>query len=202
MKLKIPAGPFEALLFDCDGTIADSMPLHYLAWQEALAPYGAHFPKDLFYAWAGIPVPKTVEMIGEKFSIPLPPLAVTEAREAAYLRRLPEITAVAAVKEEILRNHGRVKMAVVSGSPRESVERTLGFLGLGAYFPVIVGGGDTPRGKPHPDPFLRAAELLGADPARCLVFEDGALGIEAAKAAGMKWVYVPTAEGAQTAEGV
>jgi HAD superfamily hydrolase (TIGR01509 family) len=169
LNLLIPPGPFGAYLFDCDGTIADSMPLHFIAWQEALAPYGASFPKDLFYAWAGIPVPKTVEMISAKFGIPLPPATVTEAREAAYLRRLPEIKPVAAVKEEILRNAGKLPMAVVSGSPRESVERTLGFLGLRDYFPVIVGGGDTPRGKPHPDPFLRAARELGAEPARCLV---------------------------------
>lgn len=193
MTLLIPPGPFSALLFDCDGTIADSMPLHFLAWQEALAPYGAHFPKDLFYAWAGIPVPKTVEMLGERFGLVLPPQEITEAREAAYLRRLPEVKPVAAVKDEILKNFGRIPMAVVSGSPRESVERTLTFLGLRDYFPVIVGGGDTLRGKPFPDPFLRAAEALAVEPRRCLVFEDGELGIEAARAAGMEFVRVPSA---------
>ncbi|RZA09436.1 MAG: HAD family phosphatase [Proteobacteria bacterium] len=191
MRLSIPSGPFKAYLFDCDGTIADSMPLHLLAWNEALAPYGAHFPADLFYAWAGIPVPRTVEMLGEHFNLKLPPQEITEAREAAYLKRLPQITPVYAVKEEIERHRGRAPMAVVSGSPRASVIRTLDYLGLLDRFAVIVGGDDCARGKPFPDPFLLAAAKLGITPTDCLVFEDGELGIEAAKAAGMQFVRVP-----------
>ena len=194
MELVFPKGTFKAYLFDCDGTIADSMPLHHLAWEEALAPYGAHFPKPLFYAWAGIPVPRTVEMLNEKFGWNAPPLAVTEAREAAYFRRLPQIQPVASVKEQIDRQFGKIPFAVVSGSPRASVEKTLSFLGLLDRFPVIVGGDDTPRGKPAPDPFLLAASRLGVLPKDCLVFEDGELGIEAAVAAGMAYVRVPPAE--------
>ncbi|RYZ97340.1 MAG: HAD family phosphatase [Proteobacteria bacterium] len=194
MGLEIPEGPFKAYLFDCDGTIADSMPLHYLAWNEALAPYGAHFPRNLFYAWAGIPVPKTVEMLGAELGLGLPPGPITEAREAAYLKRLPQITPIYEVKEQIELHFGRAPMAVVSGSPRASVIRTLRYLGLYEKFDVIVGGDDCPRGKPFPDPFLKAAALLEITPADCLVFEDGVLGIEAAVAAGMQYVRVPVSD--------
>lgn len=191
MSLDLPKGPFKAYLFDCDGTIADSMPLHHEAWQEALASYGANFPKHLFYAWAGVPVPRTVEMINEELGFSAPPEAVTEAREAAYLRRLPEVKPVASVLAEMDRMRGKLPMAVVSGSPHASVEKTLTYLGLRDRFQTIVGGDDSPRGKPNPDPFLLAAERLGVAPADCLVFEDGELGIQAAIAAGMRWVRVP-----------
>jgi beta-phosphoglucomutase-like phosphatase (HAD superfamily) len=93
-------------------------------------------------------------------------------------------------KNEIHAHHGKIPFAVVSGSPRASVKKTLGVLGLLDLFPVIVGAEDTPKGKPHPDPFLLAAKKLGVDPKKCLVFEDGELGIKSAEAAGMKWVRV------------
>ena len=194
-KLFLPEGPFGAYLFDCDGTIADSMPLHFLAWNDALRPYGVQFPRDLFYAWAGIPVSRTVEMLAEKFGVALPVLEVTEAREGYYLSRLPQILPVEEVKAEILSAAARrLPIAVVSGSPHASVEKTLSFLGLRGHFEVIIGAEDSARGKPFPDPFLAAAAALGVEPSRCLVFEDGELGIQAAIAAGMKWVRVPVTE--------
>jgi HAD superfamily hydrolase (TIGR01509 family) len=108
-------------------------------------------------------------------------------RQKEFLHLVKPIEEVLA---EIHAHHGKIPFAVVSGSPRASVKKTLGVLGLLDLFPVIVGAEDTPKGKPHPDPFLLAAKKLGVDPKKCLVFEDGELGIKSAEAAGMKWVRV------------
>lgn len=191
MHLEIPKHPFAAYLFDCDGTIADSLPLHYRAWQTAIAPWKATFPKELFYAWGGIPVPETVAMLNERFGYQLPIEEVCRAREKAYLALLPEITAHREVVRHIEAQYGRIPLAVVSGSVRASVEATLGFLKLRDRFATIVGAEDCARGKPFPDPYLEAAARLGVKPADCLVFEDAEPGIQSALAAGMHYVRVP-----------
>ena len=191
MKLKIPVGIFAAHLFDCDGTIADSMPLHYDSWVEAVSPYGIPFTHELFYAWSGIPTPKTIEMLNEKFGTRMPVEETTQVKEAAYFRALPRIRAIPEVLAEIHRHAGVLPIAVVSGSPRESVILTLRHLGIYELFPVILGAEDYPRGKPAPDPYLRAAELLGVPPNECLVYEDAVLGRESALAAGMQCVWIP-----------
>ena len=191
MILTIPTAPFKAYLFDCDGTLADSLPLHYEAWREALAPYACPFPKELFLAWGGIPVPRTVEMLNERFGLTMPSKLVAEAREAAYLGRLASVKPHAGVLAHVEAQFGRIPLAVVSGSPRASVQSTLRTLGIEQRFAAIVGAEDVARGKPAPDPYLRAAELLQVKPEDCLVFEDAELGIEAAIAAGMQWVRVP-----------
>ncbi len=132
-----------------------------------------------------------MELLNERFGHSLSVAETVRRKEELYCELLPEVRAVPSVLEHIQREAGRIAFAVVSGSPRASVVRTLTSLGLLDRFPVIVGAEDYRRGKPHPEPFLRAAELLGVAPARCLVFEDGEVGIQAAKAAGMQWVRVP-----------
>ncbi len=193
MHLKLPEGEFGAFLFDCDGTIADSMPLHFEAWNAALANWGASLPLDLFYAWAGIPLVRTVELLNEKFGHAIPPAEVPAIKERKYYELLPKLKPIPSVLEHVHAQYGKIPFAVVSGSPRESVMKTLECLGLSEFFPVIVGAEDYAQGKPHPEPFLLAARLLGVSPARCLVFEDADLGIESARAAGMHWVRVPVA---------
>jgi len=188
--MHLPPGNFGAYLFDCDGTIADSLPLHFRAWNEALAPFGASFPKALFFAWSGIPVPRTVEKLGIHFGLKLPVEEITAEREKRYLELLPSVTVVPEVLEHIEAMQGKIPFAVVSGSPRASVIQTLTFLNLLNRFPVIVGGDDCPNGKPHPDPYLLAAKRLGVEPASCLVFEDADLGVESARAAGMQWIKI------------
>jgi HAD superfamily hydrolase (TIGR01509 family) len=189
--LPLPHGPFDAYLFDCDGTLADSMPVHFRAWTRAVEEHGGTFPEDLFYAWAGIPLARTVEMLNERFHIALPVAQTVARKEALYLELLSEVRAVASVLVHVERDAGRIPFAVVSGSPRASVVKTLTALGLLDKFPVIVGAEDYTHGKPHPEPFLRAAELLGVAPTSCLVFEDADAGIQSAEAAGMQWVRVP-----------
>jgi beta-phosphoglucomutase-like phosphatase (HAD superfamily) len=176
-RLVLPAGDFRACLFDCDGTIADSMPVHYRAWSQALAEHGGALPKDIFYAWAGIPLTTTVEMLNERLGLAMPVEEVVRRKEQLYFELLPEVRPMASVLEHIDYGYGRVAFAVVSGSPHASVLKTLRYLGLEEKFPVIVGQEDYMHGKPDPEPFLRAAELLGLPPAECLVFEDAEAGI-------------------------
>ena len=192
MPLTLPPGPFAAYLFDLDGTVADSMPLHYRAWSTAIQEHGGTFPEDLFYAWGGVPLLKVVEMLNEHFGYTMDPKAVVARKESLYLSLLDEVKPVVSVLAVLEAETGRRPFAIVSGSPRDSIEKTLNTLGLRHYFPVLVGAEDYTHGKPDPEPFLTAARLLNVPPAECLVFEDAEAGIAAAKAAGMQWVHVPT----------
>ena len=193
--LVLPPGPFQAYLFDLDGTVADSMPLHFRAWTTAVEERGGTFPEELFYSWGGIPLPRTVEMLNEKFGYTLVPAKTVQRKEELYLASLDALEPVAAVLAIIQAEHGRIPFAIVSGSPRASVTRTLTQLGLLDRFELIVGAEDYARGKPDPEPFLTAAERLGIAAQHCLVFEDADAGIASAEAAGMPWVRIPHSPG-------
>ena len=191
MKLKLPAGSFRAYLFDCDGTIADSMPLHYRAWKKALAEWNCEYPEDLFYSWGGKPVRQIITGLNEMYGLKMPIEALAERKESLYLEQLPQLKAIPEVLEHIEAQHGRIPFAVVSGSKRESVVGSLTVLNLLDKFDTIVAAEDYKNGKPAPDAFLLAAARLGVPAKDCLVFEDTALGIQAATAAGMATVMVP-----------
>ena len=194
MTLQLPPGPFKALLFDCDGTIADSMPLHYVAWKRALGEHGCEFPEDIFYAWGGMPAAEIIATLGRQQNIVMPIADVEHRKEALYYEMLSDLRAVPEVLAEIDRNWalgaGKLPMAVVSGSTRDSVTRSLVALGLLDRFATLVCAGDYARSKPAPDPFLVAAQQLGVEPSACLVFEDTDMGIQAATAAGMASVKI------------
>ena len=191
MNLKLPAGDFRAYLFDCDGTIADSMPLHYKAWKKALAEYGGTYDEDLFYAWGGKPVRKIIADLNEMQGLKMPVDALAARKESFYHAQLPELKGIPDVLEQIEAMHGRIPFAVVSGSRRASVVGSLTALHLLDKFDVLVCAEDYAHGKPAPDGFLLAASKLGVAPQHCLVFEDTELGIEAATSAGMQSVLVP-----------
>ncbi|MFD6567139.1 HAD family hydrolase [Micromonospora profundi] len=191
MSLPLPPGEFAAYLFDCDGTIVDSMPLHYLAWQHALDEWGCEFPEDLFYAWGGRPTADIVVALNEQQGLRMPVATVVENRERYYEELLPQLAAVPEVLAHIHDAHRRVPFAVVSGSTRASVTASLDVLGLLDRFDVLVCADDYTRAKPDPEAFLLAARQLGVPPGSCLVFEDTDLGIQAATAAGMASVRVP-----------
>jgi beta-phosphoglucomutase family hydrolase len=190
MKLELPAGPFRAYLFDCDGTIADSMPLHYIAWKQALAEQGCDFPEDLFYSWGGMPVYEIISTLNQRQGLSMDVEAVAVRKESLYYEYLPRLTAVPEVLEVIEASHGTVPFAVVSGSTRESVIKSLETLKLMDRFDTLVCAGDYKNSKPHPEAFLMAAERLGVKPENCLVFEDTEMGIQAATAAGMASVKI------------
>lgn len=190
MKLKLPVGNFRAYLFDCDGTIADSMPLHYVAWKKALSEWNCSFDENLFYSWGGKPVRKIVADLNEMHGLNMPVEALAARKESYYHEQLPQLKAIPEVVEHIEEAHGRIPFAVVSGSRRASVVGSLTALGLLEKFDTLVCAEDYTHGKPAPDGFLLAAEKLGVAPKDCLVFEDTELGIEAATAAGMASVMV------------
>jgi len=191
MKLKLPAGSFRAYLFDCDGTIADSMPLHYRAWKKALADFNCDYPEDLFYSWGGKPVRQIIAGLNEIYGLKMPIEALAERKERLYLEQLPQLKVIPEVLEHIEAQHGLIPFAVVSCSKRESVVGSLTVLNLLDKFDTIVAAEDYKNGKPAPDAFLLAAARLAVQPEDCLVFEDTALGIQAATAAGMATVMVP-----------
>jgi HAD superfamily hydrolase (TIGR01509 family) len=192
MKLTIPAGAFRAYLFDCDGTIADSMPLHYRAWKQALDEWNCAFDEELFYAWGGKPPVEIIAILNRMRGLKMPVEQVAERKENLYYALLPELEPVPEVLEHIDAMQGKIPFAVVSGSTRASIVKTLTAVGLLDRFPILVGSEDYARSKPAPDCFLVGAARVGAAPRDCLVFEDTTLGIEAATAAGMASVRVPS----------
>ena len=190
--LTIPDGEFHAYLFDLDGTVADTMALHLQSWQQAVHEFGGEFPADLFWAWGGIPLPRTVEMLNERFGFTLSPPEVVHRKEQLYLTMIDQVKPIPSVLAHVQDAKARgLKTAIVSGSPRLSIERTLQVLGLDHTFDTEVGAEDYTHGKPDPEPFLTAASRLEVLPLHCLVFEDADAGIASAAAAGMPWVRVP-----------
>ncbi|MFE2721779.1 HAD family hydrolase [Kitasatospora sp. NPDC059327] len=196
MIIQLPPGEFRAYLFDCDGTVADSMPLHYRAWKQTLDEWDCAFSEDLFYAWGGRTVADIVAQLNADQGLAMPVEAVARRAEQLYRALLPRLAAVPGIVAHIEHaRERRIPSAVVSGSTRESVTASLTVLGLLDRFDTLVCAGDYPRAKPAPDAFLLAADRLGVAPGDCLVFEDSVLGIEAATAAGMASVRVCGAAG-------
>jgi beta-phosphoglucomutase family hydrolase len=191
VKLTLPVGSYGAYLFDCDGTIVDSMPLHYVAWKKALAEWNCVFDEQLFYAWGGTPVAEIISLLNERQGLSMSVESVSSRKENFYLELLPQLKAVPEVVEHIDDQYGRIPFAVVSGSSRESVSASLATLKLLDRFDTLVCAGDYKNSKPDPEAFLLAAARLGVAAEICLVFEDTDMGIQAAKAAGMASVKIP-----------
>jgi HAD superfamily hydrolase (TIGR01509 family) len=191
VKLTLPPGTFQAYLFDCDGTIVDSMPIHYVAWKQALAEWNCQFAEDRFYSWGGFPVTKIISLLNEEQGLKMPIEVVAHRKEQFYFDGLQQLKAIPEVVEHIEAQHGRIPFAVVSGSRRDSVTASLSALNLLDKFDTLVCAEDYKNGKPDPEAFLLAASRLGVEPSSCLVFEDTEMGIAAATAAGMASVKVP-----------
>ena len=192
---ELPERAYQAFIFDCDGTLADSMPAHHAAWQRALAAAGANidFGWELFVRRAGKTLEKTVEELNAEFGFALDPHAVAARQRAEYQGLIPALEAVEPVVEFLRGVAGRFPISVATGGDRPTVEKTLKSIGIYELIPFIVTAFDVPRGKPFPDLFLLAAERMGVSPEVCLVFEDSPLGIEAAERAGMGSVLVTPA---------
>ena len=194
--IELPHGDFGAYIFDCDGTLADTMPLHYRAWTRVVTALGGHFPEDLFYRLGGRSTEEIFAVLRDQQGLDVPDIArATVLKERYFLELLPAVRPIAAVVEIARQAYGRLPLAVASGGPRSNVVPTLEALGIARLFAAIVCVEDYARAKPWPDPFLEAAGRLGVAASACLVFEDSPLGIEAAEAAGMRWVLVPRSAG-------
>jgi beta-phosphoglucomutase family hydrolase len=194
MQLDIPPGEFAAYIFDLDGTLVDTMPLHYQAWDQAMRRAGLaeKLDEDLFYSLGGVPTLRVAETIGAHYGLKIDPQRVFQDKENLFR----EIQADAQLIEPVVEIARRVAkthpVAIASGGTREIVERSLELTGLAELFPVVVTACDVVHGKPAPDMFLLAAQRMAVPPTRCLVFEDAEPGMKAAAAAGMPWVRVPS----------
>jgi len=188
--LQLPDRDFDAYIFDCDGTLADTMGLHYDAWKMALEPHGADLPEDLYYSWGGRPTREIVEALNEMQGLFMDPDLMVHHKEGLYHQLLPSVQPIDAVVAIARSFHGKKPLAVASGGGRKSVYATLEGLGLTHLFEAIVTSEDYKNGKPSPDPYLEAARRLSVDPSECLVFEDTEIGRQSAEAAGMQCVLV------------
>lgn len=194
MKLEIPAGDFAGYIFDLDGTLVDTMPLHYRAWNEAMRKVGLQeeLDEELFYSLGGVPTRRVAELIAAHYGLKIDPHAVFHHKESLFLALQKDAKLIEPVVEIARRMALTHPVAIASGGPRDIVHRMLQISGLAPLFKVVVTPEDVEHGKPAPDMFLLAAKKIGVPPERCLVFEDAEPGMRAAEAAGMKWVRVPS----------
>lgn len=195
MKLDIPAGDFAGYIFDLDGTLVDTMPLHYRAWNRAMQHAGLkqELDEDFFYSLGGMPTRRVAKVFADHYGLQIDVEAVFHKKEALFLELKSEMKLIEAVVAFARKGAAQgLPVSVASGGPRDIVRHTLELMHLDQLFPVVVTPEDVAHGKPAPDMFLLAAKKMGVPAARCLVFEDAEPGIQAAEAAGMKWVRVPS----------
>ena len=194
MILDIPTGEFAGYIFDLDGTLIDSMPIHYRAWDEAMRRAGLphQLDEELFYSLGGVPTRRVAELIADHYKLTIDPDRVFHEKEALFRELQADARVIAPTVEFARKVASTHPVGVASGGPRVVVRRSLEIAGLASLFPVVVSADDVVHGKPSPDMFLLAAKLMGVEPHKCLVFEDAEPGIRAAEAAGMLWVRVPS----------
>ena len=192
-SLDIPQDGYDAVIFDLDGTLVDSMGAHFKAWCEALAKHGAAnvFPEDVFYAMGGRPTKDIVKELNGELNLKLDPEAVAVDKRNAFLENLDQVKLNEEVVNFARSLRGKMPMAIATGGSLLVVEKTLQSTGLSDLFDEVVTANDVKCGKPAPDVFLEAAARIEIAPERCLVFEDAPAGIMAAQSAGMEVVCVP-----------
>ena len=184
-------GDYQAFLYDCDGTLARNMHLHKAAYIDAAAQYGIDLDPELIDETAGWPTVKVAAEINQRYGSELEPSRFAKEKSGIYMQKyILQTQPVEFVVRHLIAHAGKLPVAIVTGGSRRTVSKTLNVLGISKHIDLMVCSGETERGKPYPDPFLKAAELLQVAPQKCLVFEDGAPGVQAAIAAGMDWIRV------------
>jgi beta-phosphoglucomutase family hydrolase len=180
----------KGLIFDCDGTLADTMPLHWHAWQMVTQRHGLHFPEDRFYSLGGVPSRDILKMLAGEQGRSLDHIAVAHEKEEAYLPLMGGVEPIHAVVEIAKANHGKIPLAVASGGTEKVICQVLDHLKIRHLFGAIVTSEMVKHQKPAPDIFLEAARLIGVAPKFCRAYEDTDLGLQAIRAAGMEAVDV------------
>ncbi|MDR3459095.1 MAG: HAD-IA family hydrolase [Verrucomicrobiae bacterium] len=180
----------KGLVFDCDGTLADTMPLHWRAWQMITLRHELHFPQDRFYALGGVPSRDILKMLAEEQHRPLDHVAVAHEKENAYLPLMSEVRPIHAVVAIARANHGRIPLAVASGGTEPIILQVLEHLKIRQLFDAVVTSEMVKNQKPAPDIFLEAARRIGVEPQFCRAYEDTDLGLQAIRSAGMDAVDV------------
>lgn len=182
----------EALIFDLDGTLADTMPLHYEAWKKAAVDLGVQYTYEFLKSCAGMPSVKIINLLNEKNNQNIDPILFSELKERYFADVIHKVTEITPVTDIVYKYHSKLPMAVGTGGKRNIAEDTLRILGLDQYIPILVSADDVENHKPEPETFLKCAELMGIRPENCQVFEDAVLGFKAAKNAGMMITDVTT----------
>ncbi len=180
----------KGLIFDLDGTIADTMPIHYIAWRNAASHFGIDFTVELFSELAGIPLYPTVQKLNEMFGKNIDPKEMGDAKEDEYENNMHKIRPITPVVDLIKKYKDQLPMAIGTGGCRRISQKALNIIGVDQYVDILISADDVQNHKPHPETFLRCAELMNIEPELCEVFEDGVLGIQAAETAGMMSVDV------------
>ena len=180
----------KALIFDLDGTIANTMPNHFISWRKAVVPYGIDFNASLFMQLTGMPRTATIEKLNEMFGTKMNPEIVGKVKED-HFKILVNLTEEIEVVTDVIRKyHNILPMSIGTGSTKNGAKKTLEVIGLKNYFDIVITADDIINHKPHPETFLKCAELMGIKPQDCVVFEDGILGMNAAEEAGMMVIDV------------
>jgi len=180
----------QGLIFDCDGTLADTMPLHWRAWELITRRHDLHFPEDRFYSLGGVPSRDILKMLAVEQGRSLDHFAIAHEKENAYVPLMAEIEPIHAVVEIARANFGKIPMAVASGGTQPIIEQVLTQLKIRHLFQAVVTSEMIKKQKPAPDIFLEAARRIGVAPAFCRAYEDTDLGLQAIRAAGMDAVDV------------
>jgi len=185
----------KGLVFDCDGTLADTMPLHWHAWQLITQRHNLHFPEDRFYSLGGVPSRDILKMLAEEQGRSLDHIAVAHEKENAYLPLMSQVGPIHEVVEIAKANFGKIPLAVASGGTQPIIVGVLEHLKIRHLFNAVVTSEMVTNQKPAPDIFLEAARRIGVEPQFCRAYEDTDLGMQAIRAAGMDAVDVRTMRG-------
>ncbi|HQQ23642.1 MAG TPA: beta-phosphoglucomutase family hydrolase [Spirochaetota bacterium] len=184
MELKVDENA-KALIFDIDGTLVDTMEIHYKAWEKMFALQGFNYPREVFYELAGIPTYKIVPILNERFNLKLDPEETMNEKEKYFMELFGAVKEIKVVSDIARKYHGVLPMSLGTGGRKDIAQMTMETVGLSKYFNIMVAADDVIHHKPAPDTFLKCAELMGVEPRFCQVFEDGELGLQAARTAGM-----------------
>jgi HAD superfamily hydrolase (TIGR01509 family) len=183
-KIEVP-DYIQGLIFDCDGTLVDSMPLHMKTWEHVIIRNGGVWDFEFFFSKKGTPEERMVHLYNAHFHRALNPQEIVREKHEFFRSCAVDLKPIPEVVEVVARCQGKLPMAVASGGVRDIVSFELDALGIKDFFEVVLTADDNMKPKPAPDIFLEAARRLGISPASCQVFEDGDLGMEAARSAGM-----------------
>jgi HAD superfamily hydrolase (TIGR01509 family) len=187
--IKIPLN-IKGLIFDCDGTLVDTMPLHMDAWKTAFEMNGREFPHDFIDSLKGTPLPQIVQMYNKEFNDNIDYRKVAKDKSDITHETIKQAKPIKPVVDVALKNKDLMPMSVASGGSEYNVHTSLSVVGiLDLFSPILTSKEDIP-GKPNPDIFLECAKRMNVAPEDCLVFEDGDFGLEAAKRAGMQSIDI------------
>jgi len=180
----------KGLIFDLDGTIANTMQNHFLSWREAVVPHGIDFNPELFKSLTGKPREATIMKLNELFGTEMDPYIVGKVKGDTFKKMVNDTKEISVVADVVRKYHTVLPMSIGTGSTKNGAIKTLEVIGMSHFFDIVITANDIQNPKPHPETFLKCAELMGVNPKECMVFEDGILGMKAAAEAGMLVVDV------------